>query len=88
MKNMIRRTVISTLCAAAFVGVAATSAQAAAEWDIAGPDRTSLALAEADKPLVENQCRRADGQVVDTMTVATYDGKRFYALVKCRAKRA
>ncbi|WP_394617235.1 hypothetical protein JNUCC0626_47815 [Lentzea sp. JNUCC 0626] len=87
MNNAIRQAAISALCAAAFVGVVTTSAQAADEWTVHGPDRTSFEAASADKSATEALCQKEDGQAVDSYDMPTVGKNQFVAYVQCRSKR-
>jgi hypothetical protein len=92
MKNVVRGAAVSTLCAAAFVGLMATSAQAAT-WAERGVVRTTEGAARGDFRTTEAQCRRNDGVVVGNnairFTVLTANGReeRWYAYTECRSKR-
>ncbi|WP_394617264.1 hypothetical protein JNUCC0626_47980 [Lentzea sp. JNUCC 0626] len=87
MKNSARRVAVSTLVAAAFIGVAVTPAQAAVLWEVSGPVRTSAQVAfDEDIPPLEAKCRRDDG--VPKSRVTGVEGQpRYWATVTCNSKR-
>jgi hypothetical protein len=88
MKNTMRRAAGTVLCAAAFVTLTATSAQAYG-WFERGTVRETAEAAQSDIPTTQAQCRRADGFVGLSRVVRFQiaNGPRYYAVTECGSKR-
>ena len=90
-RQVIRAGTLSTLCAAVLAGLVATPAQAADEWTVTGPIRSSVDAALKDVPAAQDRCRRRDGIVGISgawSAAETGSGRTiWYAFANCRAKR-